>query len=216
MTLVALIDGPLPANYPGVSARASLAVAAPGTPAERHALAMAETIRAGAPDAVFICIAIFDGRLSASAGTLAAALDAAIGSTATIVHCSAGLARPDRAVIDAAQRTIAAGRRLIAASPARGDPVWPAAVTGVLAVQGDARCRPEEWSLLDSSPLFGACPQAIRFPDVAGASIAAAHFTGLLAARVPGSDDPVGEMLRDAQYFGRERRISTEDTAVEK
>jgi hypothetical protein len=84
-----------------------------------------------------------------------------------------------------------AGLVLIAATPARGAPVCPAAYPGVLRVTGDD---------------YGACPHGLADTPV-GASLAAAHVTGLLAKGLGTVDTNVILTLGRAVCFrGRERR----------
>jgi hypothetical protein len=179
----------------------------PPTPGARHAAAIARAILAGCPGARFLSLPVFGARLVTDAPTLARALAAA--GEADIAHCSLGLARPDAGIGGAVEALLAAGRIVVAAAPARGGPAWPAACPGVVSVQGDARCGPGEWSLLDLPGVtFGACPRLEGEPGVAGASVAAAHLTGLLAGLLAGSS-PVAviEALRcGARFVGRERR----------
>jgi hypothetical protein len=102
---------------------------------------------------------------------------------------------------------------LVAASPARGPAVFPAAYPGVLRVCGDARCGPGDVSGLGGEPAdFGACPRAVGVA-VAGASAAAAHVSGIVAAWLAsrGVAAATGEETRAhlaevARFRGRERR----------
>lgn len=195
MTLVALIDGALAPGHPALEGRIVLG-AEPGPPATAHAEAVAAAILAHAPEVRIRSIAVFGATLATDAATLARALGAAEG--ADIVHCSLGLARNDPAVAAALARL---SGTVVAASPARGAPVWPASLPGVVAVQGDARCGPDAWSLIDPSrPLYGACPRSAAHPAVAGASIAAAHLTGHLARH------GLAALEAGASWLGRERR----------
>ena len=206
MTRIALIDGPLPEDFPGLERREDLVPGARAeSPAGAHARAMAAAIRAGAPEAAFVNLVVFPDSLVTSARALAAALTAAGAAAPRIVHCSLGLVRPDPAVSAAMDGLLKQPIAIVAAAPARGGPVWPAALPGVIAVQGDARCASGQWSLLDPAPRFGACPSRQDQPGIAGASLAAAHFTGLLAAHWH-KGAPVDTMAAQAAYLGREHR----------
>ena len=101
---------------------------------------------------------------------------------------------------------LAAGLILIASTPARGAPVYPAAYPGVLRVTGDARCGPGELSALGVPADYGACVRDVD-GSPGGASLAAAHVTGLLAAglEVAGSD-AAAVLGRAVRFRGRERR----------
>ena len=154
----------------------------------------------------FISIPVFPGRLSATAVNLAEALTLAAGTPADIIHCSLGLARNDADVARAIEALD--GRIVLSSAPARGEPVWPAAHASVIAVQGDARCRPGEWSCLAlPSADYGACPYGPAGTDAAGASIAAANLTGILAVRSILLPAQARALLnQQANYRGRERK----------
>ena len=212
--LIALIDGPLAPHHPALMGQVPAADAAPpDSPGGRHAAAVAQAILAGAPEARFLCVPVFGQRLVTDAGSLAAALRAA--AEAEIVHCSLGLPRPDALVGAAVAALTDSGRAVVAAAPARGGPVWPAACPGVVSVQGDARCGAGEWSLLDlPGALFGACPRlegdpGIAGAGIAGASIAAAHLTGLMASLLRQGASPryaIAHLRARARFIGPERR----------
>lgn len=211
MTLVALIDGALAAGHPSREGFLDLtAGAVTGSPAGRHAAAMAAAILGCAPEVRIYSIAVLPGALTARSADLARALEAAGATGASIVHCSLGLARNDPDVARAAEELVAAGCSLVASAAARGGPVYPAALPGVISVQGDARCAPHEWSHLAlPTAAYGACPRLGADPSVVGASVAAAHLTGRLC--VLGATGPAAarRALEDgATYRGRERRTS--------
>lgn len=204
--LIALIDGPLAAETPGLAARMELCALHPRaaqSPAALHASHMAAAIRANAPAASFLGLSIFPGRLAASVATVAEALRRAAESEAAIVHCSFGQGEASPLLAQAVAEVLAAGKLLVASAPARGAPVYPAGCAGAFSVQGDARCTPGQWSLLDlPGARFGACPGSPGAP-VRGASLAAAHFTGLLARAC--AQGGIGEMLQTPSFTGRER-----------
>lgn len=209
MIRVALIDGPLPPGTPGLVAREMLR---PGGDAhsEGHAAAMAAALRAGCPGVAIVNLAVFGAGLATDADTVARALSRAAGLRPAIVLSAFGMARADAAVADACAALVAVGACIVAAAPARGGPVWPAAFPGVLAVQGDARCAPDEWSHLALPQAdFGACPVVAGHEHARGASTAAAHFAGLLAQRLAGglsAPDALKALRREARWQGRERR----------
>ncbi|WP_264214558.1 subtilisin-like serine protease QhpE [Leisingera thetidis] len=204
--LIALIDGPLPASTPGLSARADVCTLHPRaaeSPAALHASHIAAAIRANAPAARLLGFSIFPGRLATSAATVADALHRAAESEAAIVHCSFGHASASPALAEGVAAVLHTGKLLVASAPARGTPVYPAACEGVLAVQGDARCSPGQWSLLNlPGARYGACP-GNPGAVVRGASLAAAHFTGLLARAC--AQDGLESMLQTPAFTGRER-----------
>jgi len=219
--VIAVVDGPLPADRPAVVARHWLADPSPASlasPAARHAAALLAAIRRNAPTAGIVSLVVFTGGLACPAERVARAFDRAAG--AAIALCAFGMGRHDAAVARAAARLQAAGTILVAAAPARGDPVYPAALPGVVAVQGDARCGPGDWSHLGlATAEFGACPRSAQPRLPAGASLAAAHFAGLVAARLAAGDAPAAVLTalrRDARHLGRERRCATLETRLAK
>jgi hypothetical protein len=159
---------------------------------------------------------VFEARATTTPQFVAAGIDWLVGEGARIVSMSLGLAH-DRAVLrDACERAHARGTILVAATPARGAAAYPAAYPGVLAVTGDARCTLGEVSdLCGCMAEFGTFvgdPQARGTAGaVAGASIATAHFTVLVARHVEAVPDADLEAVRAhfrgiARYRGPERR----------
>lgn len=171
-----------------------------------HGSAVAAAILGQAPAADLIDAQIFHDRITASPAAVAAALRWAVGSGARLATLSLGLPA-DRPVLRAAvEEALSHGLLLIAASPARGGPVWPAAYPGVIAATGDARCCPGEVSILPAA--FGTCP---RRPDgdprAGGASLAVGHLAGLLAAAAPLSyEAALAHLYGIARWQGPERR----------
>jgi len=205
MTRVGLIDGPLPEDWPGLERQAWFCEADGTLYSCAHAAAMAKTIQAHAPDAKIINAVVFPGRLATSLPAVCAALDWLGQDPPDILLCAFGMARSSVDLGIAVARLQQAGSTLIASAPARGGLVYPAGLYGVLSVQGDARCGAEELSRLGlPQAVFGACPEAVGFPDIRGASPAAAHATGLLAACEGGRG--VRCLERVVKYRGRERK----------
>ncbi|WP_116133488.1 hypothetical protein [Tropicimonas sp. IMCC34043] len=196
MIRLALIDGPLDG---------------PETPARLHATAMVRAIRRAGAAVEIQCFPVFDGGLSTSLDRLIRALAVARAAAPQIVHCSLGLPRAAVPLDAALEALLDTGALVVAARPARGlRPIWPAAHPSVFAVQGDARCGAPDHTALDPAQRwFGACP-ALPAPDaMAGASIAAAHFSGLLAADLERGGDPAtvaSRLAATARFHGRERR----------
>jgi hypothetical protein len=211
MPVIALIDGPLPPDTFGLQAQEWLVDPPPtaaDSPAAHHAAALAAAIRANAPDAGLLSLVVFAGRLACRARTIAQALDRI--AWAEIALCAFGMRTPDADVARAVAELQGRGTLLVAAAPARGDPVYPAALPGVVSVQGDARCGPGDWSHLAlPTAAFGACPSSVHPGMTGGSSLAAAHFAGHLAARLVRARDPgavLSAMRREARHVGRERR----------
>jgi hypothetical protein len=209
MIRVGLIDTGIAADLaPSVAATHSFNPDLPAT-APTHGTTVAAIILHHAPQARLLDARAFDADGRAAAAAIAAALDWLAAERAALVNLSLGL-RHDRAVLRAAVAAAqSAGLLLIAATPARGAPVYPAAYPGVLRITGDARCAPHELSALGGTPAdYGACPHDLT-GNPGGASLATAHVTGLLAWKLAtGAADPHAILARTARFHGRERRYS--------
>jgi hypothetical protein len=180
-----------------------------------HGTAVAQIIMAEAPHAQLLSAQAFAGLRQADAACVAAAIDWCVEQRVRIVNLSLGLAT-DEAVLSAACRAaVAQGAIVVAAFPARGGSVYPAAYPGVLAVSGDARCSPGIWSVIDERRLYGAAPFAADGLTPGGASYAAARLSGR-AARFLASwptaraDDFRYWLEAGAAFRGRERRRAKE------
>ena len=155
----------------------------------------------------------FTRRTEVSMRVVAAALEWLVTEHVRVINLSFGVRRDDPVLRRATRGAVDAGVLLVAATPARGGAVYPAAYPGVVAVCADARCGPEEVSFLGGiPPLFGACPQG-SLAAVAGSSCASAHVAGLLAAylaRLPSAtgDRATAHLQRTARYIGREQRLA--------
>jgi hypothetical protein len=178
-----------------------------------HGSAMAAIIAGLAGRVSLYDARVFPPRGPATPASLAAALDWLADRNVDLVNISLGL-RDDRDVLRlACARALERGVLLVAAAPAQGAVVYPAAYSGVLRVTGDARCAPGEYTWLDSSQArIGACAGGLdHVPGNpgGGASCAVAHVTGELARlRAAGiAADALLDELRDkCVYFGPERR----------
>ncbi|BAL25317.1 S8 family serine peptidase [Azoarcus sp. KH32C] len=177
-----------------------------------HGEAVAALVLAAEPSAGLIDARVASPDHQPTPRAVATAIDWCVGEGARVINLSLGLLE-DRAVLrDACDRAIARGVVLVAAAPARGTPVFPAAYPGVLSVSGDARCAMGQWSLLNRETagraLYGCCPAG---PDDArgGASMATARFTGIVArllARFPcaGRNGLAEYLAACANWRGRE------------
>jgi hypothetical protein len=160
-----------------------------------------------------ICAAqVFDQQLSCSAHRVAEAIHWLIEQDVRLINMSFGL-RQDRPVLrQACEAAVAAGICLVAASPARGDPVYPAAYPDVVRATGDARCHKGEIAWLDSAQAdFGGYPGNPE-TGLAGASAGCAAVCVALAGLA--LDNPqmnAAELPRalagQADYQGPERRV---------
>jgi hypothetical protein len=176
-----------------------------------HGSSVARTILAAAPTARIASAQVFHRRMEAPPAVVAAALGWVVEQGARLVNMSFGV-RSDRDVLRAACAAAqAAGAILLAAAPARGPAVFPAAYPGVIRVSGDARCAPGDVSFLGSAQAdFGACPQTSD-GRVRGASAAVAQLTGraaaFLAERPEADAAAVARFLETAaRHRGPERR----------
>jgi subtilisin family serine protease len=159
-----------------------------------HGTEVTRLIADAAPLAALIHAQVFAEGFAAAPALVAAGLDWLVEQSARIITMSFGLAA-DREVLErSCAAALKAGVVLVAAAPAQGPPCFPAAYEGVVAVTGDARCAPGEVADLEGVRAdFGAwCASPERGGGaVAGASAAAAHFTGLVA-RVMDGDPQAG------------------------
>lgn len=178
-----------------------------------HGTRTLQAIDALAPDARFVVAQVFGDALRTDMGTVARAVDWLVGEGAALINLSLGVRRDYPALRAACERAVASGCLLVASTPARGEPVFPAAYPGAIRAMGDARCAPGQHSaLLLPHADFGAC---VLPPDGdrahAGASLGCAHLSGRVAALLAGgvAQDraAVWQALVDsAAFHGPERR----------
>ncbi|ERS05215.1 MULTISPECIES: hypothetical protein [unclassified Labrenzia] len=208
MIRVGLIDGALPGDWPGLVGQEWFCRPDAAELASGHAEAMAQTVCTHAEDVLLLNAVVFPGQLSTTLDAICAALSWLAEDPPDIVLCAFGMARSSIEMSVAVARLQQAGSLIVGSAPARGGNAYPAAITGVLSVQGDARCGPAELSKLDlPQATFGACPMAAGRENIRGASAAAAHLAGLLARSVQGSETNALVGLETfVRYRGRERR----------
>lgn len=206
---------------PSVADQAAFAPGAEGT-VERcildagslgHGTAVARTILDRAPGVALLSAQVFRYGRPGIPTVVAAGLDWLVESGARIVNMSFGLRNDRKALRAACSRALDRGALLVASAPARGPIVYPAAYPGVIRVTGDARCAPGELSWLGNERAdFGACvggPGHRPHDAGAGASLAAAHFSGELARVLPqaaGNRDALRLLRRSCCHIGAERR----------
>jgi Subtilase family len=161
---------------------------------------------------------VLDHQRVTTAASVAAAIAWSLEQGAHLIHMSLGL-RADRPILAmAVNRAVQAGCIVIASAPARGPCTFPASYPHVIRATGDARCRQDEISALDSAQAdFGACARYKRRKDsndtdsgrFGGASVGAAHLTRFVVEQIaPGSDvSAIRTQLRAlARYRGTEDR----------
>jgi hypothetical protein len=173
-----------------------------------HGSAVAALLLRSAPRARLRHAQVFDDRPVTSANRVARAVDW-LAEDCDLILLSLGLAA-DRAVLrDACARALRQDRILIAASPARGAPCWPAAYAGVIAASGDARCAWDDLSLLPGGVIGAWCASPEQGgTGMAGASLGAARVAGHLAEHVLDVRvAPHDWLARQARFIGPERRL---------
>ena len=114
------------------------------------------------------------------------------------------------AVSWAVEHATEAGSLVVAAAPAQGRRVYPAAYPAVIAATGDARCEPGEISRL-AFTRFGGCPvfHSQHLGVGRGASVGAAFVTAAILNHCPTGatfDAVVDALGQQARYDGREKR----------
>lgn len=162
-------------------------------------------------DGVGLLVAPVFARAASSPPQLAAAIAWLIEAGARVINMSLGSRRACAELRLACENAAASGIVLVASSPARGAPVYPAAYPQCIAVSGDARCGPDEISDLTGGQAdLGAHPFAIaNDPASGGASFAAARVTARVA-RLLASGTVAAAVLpvlrAQASHRGPERR----------
>lgn len=182
-----------------------------------HGSVIARTLADNVPAAGLLNGQIFIDRMTTTPAVVAAGLDWMRERGARLVTLSFGL-RADRMVLrDACRKAADAGIIMLAATPSRGGPVYPAGYPGVVGVTGDARLGQGEISALRRNPpLFGAYawPAGLDMdgrPIKGGASFAVATVALAVANHMLDHSDVtvsnvVDQLASTARYHGPERR----------
>ena len=182
----------------------------------RHGSILADIIMAEAPACKLLNAQVF----AATAVTLPEAVAEALGWVVTrgarIVNLSVGMAHDRLVLRQACRAALARGVLLLAASPARGAPVYPASYDGVWRISGDARCAPGEVSALQNAQGdFGAHPRGPSMQEgvAGGASFSVGWVSGIIAAYLQDApaataDEVRRYLLSISRYHGAERRLS--------
>lgn len=148
-----------------------------------HGTHISNLILKTCPDAEFYHAQAFSSQNRSSPQLISAALEWLISQKVEIINASFGLTRSDDGLSRSCERVHQSGIFLVASAPAHGEKCYPANYPSALAVTGDARCHFGEVSFLDHHALFGTfcySPEQGGERTFAGASSAAAHFSGLL------------------------------------
>lgn len=173
-----------------------------------HGSQVARIVAGMEPEAGFANAQVFVDPHLVDADLVATGIDWCIGQGVRVINLSLGLTADRSSLRSACGRAVLAGITVVASCPARGATPFPAAYPGVLAVCGDARCDPDQWSLVDGLRLVGTFPHA---QAGGGASFAAATVSGLAAAFFssrPGAarGDFLDHLRAGAAFAGRERK----------
>lgn len=178
-----------------------------------HGARTLQALATVAPQARFVVAQVFGDALRTDMATVARAVDWLAGEGAALINLSLGVRQDHEPLRLACERAIVKGCLLVASTPARGGPVFPAAYPGAIRVMGDARCGPGQHSaLLLPHADFGACVLPADGDRAhAGASLGCAHLSGrvaaLLASGVARDREAVWQALVDsADFHGPERR----------
>lgn len=183
-----------------------------------HGCRIIEIIQHLAPEAELLSAQVFRGRFTTTAAQVAAAIDWLTEQGAQVINLSLGLRQDRETLRQSCERALRRGVILCAASPARGEPVWPAAYPGVFRMTGDARCDREEISWLETAFAdFGACVRPLdNSLGHSGASLGCAHLSARVALCLQQSGALSLSEVRDrlieaASYQGPEQRRGAED-----
>lgn len=143
-----------------------------------HGSHIIDTIHQVAPDTCFYLAQVFQERFTTSTGQVSAAIDWLVEQEVDVINMSLGLRQDRESLRDSIQAALNAGIVICASSPAKGDPVYPAAYPGVFRMTGDARCAAEEWSYLETEYAdFGGYVKSADGQQ-AGASMGTARMCG--------------------------------------
>jgi hypothetical protein len=175
-----------------------------------HGSRIARLLIGGDAPCELLLAQVFVNTEATTSAAVAAAIDWVRARRARLIHMSLGLVG-DRAVLAAAvARAVDAGCIVVASTPARGAPVYPAAYAGVIRATGDARCAPSELSWLGPS-FFGGCPHiedCAQTDRRGGASIGAARVSRAIlngTANAP-ARAVVAALAAAARHIGPERK----------
>ena len=176
-----------------------------------HGTQIVEVLQHCAPDAQLYMAQVFHDRLTTTASQVAAAIEWLVAQEVQLINLSLGLRTDWDCLRDAVATAVAAGVLICASSPAKGEPVFPAAYPGVLRTTGDARCGPGQWSWLDTRYADFAGHVRSLSGEIAGASIGTAWLCGHIArfmSRQPAaSRAALGRYLKTGAAFqGAEQR----------
>lgn len=184
--------------------------ATPGPDPSGHGSRIAAILTGGRSAVDLVLAQVFAARGATSAAVVAAAIDWCVAQEVDLVQLSLGLAADRPVLATAVARALEHGCLVVAATPARGTPTYPAEYPGVIRGTGDARCAAGEVSRL-GPVTFGGCVSSALLdaaPGGQGASIGAAWVTrALLAEPAPlPLAGAIAALSARSRYDGPERR----------
>jgi hypothetical protein len=192
--------------WPGAIAAAAFATAgrcveqrAVAADSSGHGSRVARLLLGGDVPLELLLAQVFVNSKPTTGAAVAAAIDWVRGRRANLIHLSLGLAADRSVLATAVASAIDAGCIVVASTPARGAPTYPAAYPGVIRATGDARCAPSELSWLGPS-FFGGCPRIAECEQIeprGGASIGAAWVSRAILS---------GTLAAGARHIGPERK----------
>ncbi len=174
-----------------------------------HGSQLLDIILTQAPDITCVVAQVFADRLTTSAAQVAAAIDWLIEQQVQLINLSLGLRQDRPSLRIACAQAVEQGIIVCASTPARGQPVYPAAYSGVLRMTGDARCQPHQFTDLHSPYAdYAACVRTTN-KAMAGASVGCAYMSGHIARYLSqgGKSEQLHAWLRQqAAFMGPEQR----------
>lgn len=182
-----------------------------------HGSRVVRIIQHRVPDVKILMANVFE-QPRTSSGQVAAAIHWLVSEGVELINLSLGLSIERPQLKAACEAALAAGVILVAASPAQGVAVYPAAWPGVIRATGDARCGPCDWVWLQSLQAdVGGCvrplDQVLRASGASmGCAWVSAHLTSWLATQ-PGClapatavSDAYKWLQQQARFVGVEQR----------
>jgi len=150
MLKVGIIDSGLPASYDfSVFAAQDFTSTSSTTDQLGHGTAITNIIGCNTSVDV-VCARVFHDKLVCSPAQIAKAIQWLISLEVNIINMSFGL-RNDRKVLrECCEQALAKNIIVVAAAPSQGEPVYPSNYNGIIRATGDARCKQDEISWLNS------------------------------------------------------------------
>lgn len=158
-----------------------------------------------------VCARVFHEKLMCTPSQIADAIQWLIAMDVNIINMSFGL-RNDRSVLrDACEQALDKNIILVAAAPSQGEPVYPSSYSGIIRATGDARCKQDEISWLNSRQAdFGGYSGKPHLGP-AGASIGCASVTASISqvkTQYPhyNQDSLIQTLIQQSSYQGTQAK----------